>query len=75
MWEAPPSSLGVYPQRTHKKIKKLLLNNSCCKDFVVSEEMVNELNSSSMYAHDTNEGDADTKEFDDVELISEILQE
>ncbi len=54
----------------------LMSNNSCCKDFVVSEEMLNKFNSSSMYAHDTNEGDADTKEFDDVELIqSEILQE
>ncbi len=54
----------------------LMSNNSCCKDFVVSEEMLNKLNSSSMYAHDTNEGDADTKESDDVELIlSEILQE
>ncbi len=49
-----------------------MLNNFCCKDFVVTEEMVNRLNSS-MYAHDTNEDDADT--FDDVELISEILQE
>ncbi len=53
----------------------LMLNNSCCKDFVVSEQMINKFNSSSMYAHDTNEEDADTKEFDDVELISEILQE
>ncbi len=52
-----------------------MLNNSCCKDFVVSEEMLNKFNSSSMYAHGTNEGDADTKDFDDVELISEILQE
>lgn len=66
----------------HKLLKSILmirshlmLNNSCCKDFVVSEEMLNKFNSSSMYAHDTNEGDADTKEFDDVELISEILQE
>ncbi len=53
----------------------LMLNNSCCKDFVVSEEMINKFNSSSMYAHDTNEGDADTKELDDVELISGIFQE
>ncbi len=52
-----------------------MLNNSCCKDFVVSEEMLDKFSSSYMYAHDTNEGDADTKEFDDVELISEILQE
>ncbi len=66
----------------HKLLKNILmikshlmLNNSCWKDFVVSEEMLNKFNSSSIYAHDTNEGNADTKEFDDVELISEILQE
>ena len=28
-----------------------------------------------MYAHDTNQGDADTKELGNVELIFEILQE
>ncbi len=54
----------------------LMLNNSCCKDFVVSEDMLKKFNSSTMYAHDkTNEGDADITVPDDVESVAEILQE
>ncbi len=53
----------------------LMLNNSCCKDFVVLEDMLKKFNSSIMYAHETNAGDADTTEPDDVESLAEILQE
>lgn len=43
----------------------LILNNSCCKDFVVSE---------GIYGHgDTKEGDAYTTRPDDVDLMAEIL--
>ena len=66
----------------HKLLKSILmirshlmLNNSCCKDCVVSEEMLKKFNSS-MYDHDeTNEGDTDNTEPDDMELMAEILQE
>lgn len=59
----------------HKLLKSILmirshlmLNNSCCKDFVVSEEMLKKFNSD-MYKHDETNEDVDNTEPDDVELI------
>ncbi len=57
----------------HKLLKSILmirshlmLNNSCCKDFVVSEEMLKKFNSD-MYEHDETNENVDDTEPDDVE--------
>ncbi len=56
----------------HKLLKSILmirlhlmLNNSCCKNFVGTEEMLKKFNSS-MYEHEANEGDNDNTESGDV---------
>ena len=50
-----------------------MLNNSCCKDFAVSEEMLKVLNSS-MYEHEeTHEGDTVDAGPDDLELIKKFF--
>ncbi len=51
-----------------------MLNNSCGKDFVVSEEMLKKFNSD-MYKDDATNEDVDNTEPDDVELMTDILQE